>query len=246
MATPEPGFGIAAAVALVCALAAAAALVRAYAVERRATMGLAAYREEHDAAIQHLEAVRALHGVSVLEFSAPGELKAADAGFERATGQSAAGLAGRGWLSAVAPEDHAHLDAAWRTAAARRTPLDIRIRTRSSDGGVRRHRMRAEPFGDGQGWLAVLLDNEDLCGAEDARDNALVAEGTAHTAAMQITEDLLDHVSHEFRTPLSAIVGWAEVLRASWGWPWPTKSSTCTVASSTRQVRARTSARFSR
>jgi len=152
--------------------------------------------------------------VSVLEFNAPGQLHAADAGFERATGQSAAKLAGRGWLSAVAPEDHAPLHVAWQTAAARRTPLDVRIRMRSHDRGVRRHRMRAEPFGDGKGWLAAMRDIEDLCEAEEARDRALATERRGHTAAMQIKEDLLSTVSHELRTPLNAIVGWAEVLRA--------------------------------
>ena len=109
----------------------------------------------------------------------------------------------------TAPDDHgrlgAHLDALAAGGAAR---TDLRLV--GPDGEVHVEvDSRVVPLGDGDRVLSVGRD----VGARRAREAALEAERDAAVAAVRDKSALLDSLSHDLRTPLTSVLGFAELLR---------------------------------
>ncbi|HEY8509284.1 MAG TPA: ATP-binding protein, partial [Steroidobacteraceae bacterium] len=65
-------------------------------------------------------------------------------------------------------------------------------------------------------WMCFVLDISERKRAEEERELAFVREHHARTVAEQATrlkDEFLANLSHELRTPMNAIVGWAHLLR---------------------------------
>lgn len=111
-----------------------------------------------------------LRAVTAATWSAhpAGEIEMA-AGWEQLTGQSAAEMAGLGWLDALHPDDRRSALAAWQAARTTGTPYRAEYRIRGADGTFRRFSSRGaaqtEPDGSVREWFGLVL-----AVPEDARD----------------------------------------------------------------------------
>jgi PAS domain S-box-containing protein len=97
-------------------------------------------------------------------------------GWEILTGQTAAELAGDGWLRSLHPADALAMAAEWADQFARVQPVDMECRVRIRSGNYRWHRMRGIPIVDGSGaateWIGVVEDVHDRRRVEDSlREN---------------------------------------------------------------------------
>lgn len=111
-----------------------------------------------------------LRAVAAATWSAlpAGEIEMA-AGWGYLTGQSAAEMAGTGWLDAVHPDDRQAVTAAWRSARTTGAPYRAEYRVRGADGRYRRFSGRGAPQINPEGavreWFGLVLAVPD-----DARD----------------------------------------------------------------------------
>ncbi|MCJ2056415.1 PAS domain-containing protein [Methylobacterium sp. J-048] len=111
-----------------------------------------------------------LRAVAAATWSAlpAGEIEMA-AGWGHLTGQSAAEMAGTGWLDAVHPDDRQAVTAAWRSARTTGGPYRAEYRVRGADGLYRQFSGRGAPQIDPDGavceWFGLVLAVPD-----DARD----------------------------------------------------------------------------
>ena len=89
------------------------------------------------------------------------------------TGQSSAEAKGYGWLDAIHPEDHDHVQWAWREAHASGGNYETEYRLRRYDGVWRNIRSRGVPVGEGRGkkreYVGTCIDITERNLAEAAR-----------------------------------------------------------------------------
>ncbi|WP_167367734.1 PAS domain-containing protein [Methylobacterium pseudosasicola] len=89
-----------------------------------------------------------------------GEIEMA-AGWGHLTGQSAAEMAGAGWLDALHPDDRQAATAAWQAARTTGAPYRAEYRIRGADGQYRRFSGRGAPQADPDGavreWFGLVL-----------------------------------------------------------------------------------------
>ncbi|MCJ2091937.1 PAS domain-containing protein [Methylobacterium sp. J-072] len=103
-----------------------------------------------------------LRAVAAATWSAlpTGEIEMA-AGWGHLTGQSAAEMAGTGWLDAVHPDDRQAATAAWQAARTTGAPYRAEYRIRGADGQYRRFSGRGAPQADPDGavreWFGLVL-----------------------------------------------------------------------------------------
>ena len=87
------------------------------------------------------------------------------------------------------------------------------VRFRCKDGSVFTGRMSATPVYDDQGnivhYNGVIVDITD----QKEREQALRESKEEAEAAARLKEAILSNLSHEVRTPLSGIIGYAEILQ---------------------------------
>jgi PAS domain S-box-containing protein len=92
------------------------------------------------------------------------------------TGQTAAEMAGRGWLNAIHPEDRESTFAVWSQTVARGEAAEFENRVRRHDGVYRNMLVRAVPVRDQAGhlveWVAMDIDVTDKKRAEEERRRA--------------------------------------------------------------------------
>ncbi|CAJ95176.1 signal transduction histidine kinase containing a receiver domain (hybrid) and a PAS sensor domain [Cupriavidus necator H16] len=110
------------------------------------------------------------------------------------------------WQTVVHPDDMQGTSKRWRSAHASGCEYELEFRLRrASDGAYRCHLARGAPFKDRDGnivkWFATCTDIEDQKRAQAA------AEG-----ANRAKSDFLSSMSHELRSPLNAILGFAQLM----------------------------------
>jgi PAS domain S-box-containing protein len=129
-------------------------------------------------------------------------------------------MVGEGWLQILHPGDVAECLARWNRALATGEPYEIEFRLRrAGDGAYRWHLGRALPLRDAEGnvikWFGTNTDITERKLIEEERGRLLAQEQAARAAAEaanRAKDQFLVTLSHELKTPLSAILGWANLL----------------------------------
>jgi PAS domain S-box-containing protein len=126
-----------------------------------------------------------------------------------------------GAFADVHPDERAEAERAWREALGSGEPFETRFRLRSArDGAYRWFLGRAAPQRDERGglagWIFTAVDVDAEKRGEEMRQLLLGRERQARAAAeeaMRSKDQFLATLSHDLRTPLSAILGWTHLLR---------------------------------
>ncbi|MBH8565996.1 response regulator [Nostoc sp. CENA67] len=140
------------------------------------------------------------------------------------------------WLNAVHPEDWNYSTNVFLQASERREPFVVEYRLLRTDGEYRYCMDAGSPwFGeDGQfkGYIGSVIDISERKAAEAQRDRLLQLEQTARAEAERanrIKDEFLAVLSHELRSPLNPILGWAKLLQTREFEPTAFKNAIATI-----------------
>jgi PAS domain S-box-containing protein len=140
--------------------------------------------------------------------------------FTGQTEQEALGKGGFGWLDAVHPDDREESGRIFLEANRKREPFTLDYRLRRSDGVYRwaidTGRPHFDKAGVFLGYVGSVIDITERKQAEAEREQLAqeqIARATAE-AANRSKDEFLAMVSHELRSPLNAILGYARMLRS--------------------------------
>ncbi|MFN6531361.1 ATP-binding protein [Nostoc sp. ChiSLP03a] len=136
------------------------------------------------------------------------------------TGQSEEMGLGFGWLNAVHPEDSNDTRNVFLEASSSYSAFRLEYRLRRKDGKYRFCIDAANPWfgvdGEFKGYIGSVIDITERKVAEAERDRLLELEQAARTEAERanrIKDEFLAVLSHELRSPLNPILGWARLLQ---------------------------------
>ena len=136
------------------------------------------------------------------------------------TGQPMAEAMGVGWTKVIHPDDIHIAIQAWMNALHTGEPYEQEMRYRRFDGSYCWHLARGVPIKNDQGqivkWFGTSTDIDHRKQLEAERDKLLQLEQLARSAAEkanQTKDEFVAMVSHDLRSPLNAILGWAKLLR---------------------------------
>ncbi len=125
-----------------------------------------------------------------------------------------------GWLNALHPEDAESVTHIWHKSLTRGKLYEAEMRYRRSDGIYRWFLVRALPMKDEQGqvlkWFGTNTDIHERKQIEAITSDILQREQTARTqaeTANKAKDEFVAMVSHDLRSPLNSILGWAKLLR---------------------------------
>ncbi|MEH2352251.1 ATP-binding protein [Nostoc sp.] len=125
-----------------------------------------------------------------------------------------------GWLNAVHPEDSNDTSNIFLEATSSCSAFRLEYRLRRKDGEYRSCIDAANPWfgveGQFKGYIGSVIDITERKVAEAERDRLLELEQAARTEAERanrIKDEFLAVLSHELRSPLNPILGWARLLQ---------------------------------
>jgi PAS domain S-box-containing protein len=137
------------------------------------------------------------------------------------TGSTLDELSKQGWQLALHPEDRNSATARWKESVEGGNPFEAEYRLKqASDGSYRWFLCRATPVRDKSGksvrWFGSCTDIHSQKQLEHDREELLAAERKARSDLLRtniIKDQFLATLSHELRTPMTAILGWTQLLR---------------------------------
>lgn len=136
------------------------------------------------------------------------------------TGRAMEEETGSGWLDGVHPEDRDRCLQIYRDHFEVRKPFEMDYRLRRHDGVYRWIMDRGCPLFDGgkifSGYIGSCLDIDERKKTEEQSESLLKFEQAARAEAEKtalLKDEFLATVSHEMRTPLTAMLGWVQLLR---------------------------------
>lgn len=122
------------------------------------------------------------------------------------------------WISRVHPEDRDEVSRKWKGALARATDREFEFRAITADDRIvwlHNHIRFPEVDPTGSYPMGVMLDITERKGWEEelarSLDEARRARGEAESAS-RAKDEFLATLSHELRTPINALLGWAHLL----------------------------------
>lgn len=126
-----------------------------------------------------------------------------------------------GWIESLHPEDAPTVISQWTHSIQSGAPFEGEYRLkRGGDGGYRWFLCRAIPVTNAAGqrtrWFGSCTDIENQKQVARERETALAAERAARSDLLRNSrakDEFLATLSHELRTPMTAILGWARLLR---------------------------------
>jgi PAS domain S-box-containing protein len=113
-----------------------------------------------------------------------------------------------GWDQLLHPEDLEPTRRAWADARSQRTPFEVEVRLRASDGNYRRFMSRAIPVYGERGqvaqWFGTNTDVEDRRQLREALDK--VEAEVARVGRLTVLGELAATLAHELNQPLAAVI----------------------------------------
>lgn len=137
------------------------------------------------------------------------------------TGKTMEQELGVGWRDGVHPADLERYQEVYSASFDTRQPFEMDYRLRRHDGVYRWVLDRGIPFtaADGTflGYMGGVIDFNERKSAEENSEAMLRIEQAARVEAERaalMKDEFLATVSHEMRTPLTAMLGWVQMLRS--------------------------------